>query len=178
MQTESHKTIYQLFIKNISKLFLFTIVFTTTLACTKLTEGEISLNLDEVSCEVSNTSLEKFFVNDDDFQKNNKIFISSKEERYKKIIDHLNSTKKIDEETLVEEKYNKYNLIFLIDAKPSSGFNLKFNGAVLKSQNILNLYFQELSPEPNLKVNTVLTQPYCFLKIDNVDQYEVKVEVE
>ena len=178
MQTESHKIIYQLFIKNISKLFLFTILFITIVACTKLTEDEISLNLEDVYCEVSNTSLKKFFVNDDDFLKYNKIFLSINDERYKDIINHLNYKKKVDNENLVEENYNKYNSIFLIDTKPSSGFNLKFNRAVLKSQNILILYFQELSPESNSIVNTVLTQPYCFLKIDNVDQYEVKVEVE
>lgn len=176
MQIASHKTIYQLFIKDISKLFLFTIIFSTTLACTKLTEDEILLNLEDVSCKVSNSSLKKFYVNDDDFQKYNHIFISSYEERYKEIIDHLNSTKKIDDENLVEEKNNKYNSIFLTDAKPSTGFNLKFNRAVLKGQSILNLYFQELSPEPNSIVNTVVTQPYCLLRIDDIEQYEIKVK--
>mgnify|MGYP001162856673 FL=1 len=73
MQIASHKTIYQLFIKDISKLFLFTIIFSTTLACTKLTEDEILLNLEDVSCKVSNSSLKKFYVNDDDFQKYNHI---------------------------------------------------------------------------------------------------------
>ena len=178
MQIENHKIIYQLFIKNISKFFLFVLLLAVTTACTKSIDNEIVFNIENVSCEISNSSMKQFLINDAEFQENNRIFISVNDDRYKKIISQLGSTKKIDNENLTEEKYNEYNSIFIIDTKPSSGFNLKFSRAILRNQNLLNLYFEEIIPEPGAIVNTAVTQPYCLLNIDHIDQYEVKVEVE
>ena len=122
--------------------------------------------------------MEKFFVNDVYFQKHNKIFLSTNEDQYSKIISQLRSTKKIDNDDLIDEKYNEYNSIFATNTKPSSGYNLKFNRAILINHDVLNLYFEENSPEPSSIVNTVVTQPYCLMRIDNVDQYEIKVFIE
>ena len=176
MQIENHKTTYQLSIKNISKLLILVLIIFS--ACNKVANNEISFKVDNVTCKVNYTSLEKYLVNDNDFQENDKIFISTNEDQYRKIISQISSTTKIDHDDLIDEKYGEYNSIFLTNAKPTSGFILKFNRAILINQSVLNLYFEEFSPESNSIVNTVVTQPYCLMRIDNIEKYEVKVMVE
>ena len=174
MQIENHKTTYQLSIKNISKLLILVLIVFS--ACNKVADNEI-FKVDNITCKVNYTSLEKFLVNDNDFQENDKIFLSTNEDQYRKIISQISSTTKIDHDDLIDEKYGEYNSIFLTNAKPTSGFILKFNRAILINQSVLNLYFEEFSPESNSIVNTV-TQPYCLMRIDNIEKYEVEVIVE
>ena len=178
MQIESHKTIYQLFIKNISKIFLSALIFAAAVACSKSIDDDIKFKIENIKCGISNSSLDTFFLNDFDFQKNDRIFISNNEQRYKEIINYLNYAKKLDNENLIDEKYSEYNSIFLINSKPTSGFKLKLNDAILKNHYVLNLYFEEISPKSNSIVNTIVTQPYCLMGIDNIDKYDIKVIVE
>ena len=69
---------------------------------------------------------------------------------------------------------NEYNLIVLAGEKTSSGHSLDFKNATLSNQN-LNLYFEEISPGDQSKVLTVMTYPYCLLKINKIENYQINV---
>ena len=173
MEIENQKTICQLFIKNIFKLSFLILILSVLTSCVKELEKKDFYGVKEYSCGVSGMPFAKFISDDAGNQKTGEFFFTEDHINFTAILSSLGSPKKSDgaiEET--EQKNKNYNSIFFVTARPSSGYSLDFKKAELDN-NILHLYFEETSPQANEIVLTVVSQPYCLLKIDNINQYEV-----
>ena len=77
----------------------------------------------------------------------------------------------------IDKKFNdkKYNLLVSSGEKPSSGYSLEFV-KIKKKKKFDKIYFKEIKPEKNSKNLAVITYPFCLMKIENLDDYKVKIK--
>ena len=77
----------------------------------------------------------------------------------------------------IDKKLNdkKYNLLVSAGEKPSSGYSLKFV-KIKKKKKFDKIYFKEVKPEKNSINLAVITYPFCLVKIENLDDYKVKIK--
>ncbi len=68
----------------------------------------------------------------------------------------------------------KYNLIVSLGSRPSGGYKLKFNKMKNKNKKKY-IYFNEIKPPKNSKNVAVISYPFCLVKIDNLNEYKVKI---
>ena len=124
------------------------------LITTKILNAE-NIYLNELYCNVN-----KIQLLDNDTNS-----ISFKDSNFDKIIS------KIDKDL----SNKKYNLLVSIGSRPSSGYNLELVKSKIKKDKIY-LNFNEIKPQKNSKVLTVLTHPFCLLNIQNLNEYKVKIK--
>jgi len=86
--------------------------------------------------------------------------------------DFDNILTKIDENLLDK----KYNLIVSLGSRPSGGYKLEFNKIKNKNKKTY-IYFNEIKPPKNSKNISVITYPFCLVKIENLQEHEVKIRV-
>ena len=142
----------QLLLKNYSNIHIFFFLFFLT-SCSNFKEEYSQINIYEYECGVSHQKiLDKDFLTiyDKDFDKSYSVI--------SRIID------------------TKINFIFSPGYRNSSGYSLDFLNLILKDKNLL-LRFKENKPKKNSLVATVITYPFCVLSIDNVDYYNVSIEL-
>ena len=82
-----------------------------------------------------------------------------------------NILKKIDENLLDK----KYNLIVSLGSRPSGGYKLEFEKIKIKNKKTY-IYFNEIKPPKNSKNIAVITYPFCLVKIENLQEHEVKIK--
>ena len=143
---------YQLFLKNYSNIYLFLCLLLVT-SCSSLKEEYSQINIDKYECGVSHQKiLDKDFLTiyDKDFDKSYSVI--------SRIID------------------KKINFIFSPGYRNSSGYSLDFLNLTFKDKNLL-LRFKENKPKKNSLVATIITYPFCVLSIDNVDYYNISIEL-
>ena len=77
----------------------------------------------------------------------------------------------------IDQKLNdkKYNLLVSAGEKPSSGYSLEFL-KIKKKKKFDQVYFKETKPNKNSKNLAVITYPFCLVKIENLDDYKVKIK--
>ena len=77
----------------------------------------------------------------------------------------------------IDKKLNdkKYNLLVSTGGKASSGYSLEFI-KIKKRKKIDKIYFKEIKPKKNSKNLAVITYPFCLVKIENLDDYKVKIK--
>ena len=140
------------FLKNYSNIYLFLCLFLVT-SCSSFKEEYSQIDIDKYECGVSHQKiLDKEFLTiyDKDFDKSYSVI--------SRIID------------------TKLNFIFSPGYRNSSGFSLDFLNLTLKDKNLL-LRFKENKPKKNSLVATIITYPFCVLSIDNVDYYNISIEI-
>ena len=59
--------------------------------------------------------------------------------------------------------------------KPSSGYALELI-KIKKKKKFHKIYFEEIKPKKNSKNLAVITYPFCLVKIENLDDYKVKIK--
>ena len=112
-------------------------------------------SLEDYMCNSNNAKLLEKNINS----------ISFKDKNFYQVIS------KID--TNIKDK--QYNLLVSVGEKPSSGYKLEFT-KIKKKKNFNKLYFKEIKPKKNSKNLTVITYPYCVLKVKNLDSYKIKIK--
>ena len=112
-------------------------------------------DLEDYYCDVNKIRLLK---------KNNNS-VSFKDKNFNQVISKLGKN--------IEDKH--YNLLVSVGEKPSSGYKLEFT-KIKKKKNFNKLYFKEIKPKKNSKNLTVITYPYCVLKVKNLDNYKIKIK--
>ena len=77
----------------------------------------------------------------------------------------------------IDKKLNdkKYNLLVSAGEKSSSGYSLEFV-KIKKKKKFDKVYFKETKPKKNSKNLAVITYPFCLVKIENLDDYKVKIK--
>ncbi len=77
----------------------------------------------------------------------------------------------------IEKKPNdgEYNLLVTSGQKPSSGYSLEFL-KIKKKKKFDKIYFKEIKPKKNSKNLAVITYPFCLVKIENLNEYKVKIK--
>ena len=136
------------FLRFISLIFLFVLILAKT-------ANAENIYLNELFCSTNKIQL----LNNDTSS------ISFKDTNFDKIIS------KIDKDL----SNKKYNLLVSLSTKPSSGYNLVLSKSKIKKDKIY-LHFNEIKPQKNSKVLTVLTHPFCLLNIQNLNEYKVKIK--
>ena len=112
-------------------------------------------NLDDYFCDVSKARLLEEDV----------ISLSFKDKNFNQVIHKID--KKLNDK--------KYNLLVSAGEKPSSGYSLKFV-KIKKKKKFDKIYFKEVKPEKNSINLAVITYPFCLVKIENLDDYKVKIK--
>ena len=69
----------------------------------------------------------------------------------------------------------KYNLIVSLGSRSSGGYKLEFNKIKNKNKKTY-VYFNEIKPPKNSKNIAVISYPFCILKIDNLNEYKIKIK--
>ena len=77
----------------------------------------------------------------------------------------------------IDKKLNdkKYNFLVSAGEKPSSGYSLEFI-KIKKKKKFHKIYFKEIKPKKNSKNLAVITYPFCLVKIENLDDYKIKIK--
>ena len=77
----------------------------------------------------------------------------------------------------IDKKLNdkKYNLLVSTGGKPSSGYSLEFI-KIKKRKKFDKIYFKEIKPKKNSKNLAVITYPFCLVKIENLNEFKVKIK--
>ena len=77
----------------------------------------------------------------------------------------------------IDKKLNnkKYNLLVSTGEKSSSGYSLEFIN-IKKKKKFDKVYFKETKPEKNSKNLSIITYPFCLVKIENLDDYKIKIK--
>ena len=151
------KAFYQYFIKRLFNLFILKfviLIFIALFLTSKFTFGEKSM-LDEVYCNSKNFPI----------LLNKKESASYLDKNFDKIL------KKIDENLLNK----KYNLIVSLGSRPSGGYKLEFEKIKIKNKKTY-IYFKEIKPPQNSKNIAVITYPFCLVKIENLQEHEVRIK--
>ena len=91
--------------------------------------------------------------------------ISFKDENFYQVISKIDSN--------IKDK--QYNLLVSLGEKPSSGYALEFI-KIKKKKKFNRLYFKEIKPKKNSKNLSVITYPFCLLKVKNLDSYKIKIK--
>ena len=151
------KAFYQYFIKRLFNLFILKfviLIFIGLFLTSKFAFGEKSM-LDEVYCNSKNFPI----------LLNKKESASYLDKNFDKIL------KKIDENLLNK----KYNLIVSLGSRPSGGYKLEFEKIKIKNKKTY-IYFKEIKPPQNSKNIAVITYPFCLVKIENLQEHEVRIK--
>ena len=146
------KTFSLYFIKRLFKRILFFTLF--ILLPNNFVVAEAN-DLEDHYCDVNKIRL---------LEKNNNS-VSFKDKNFNQVISKLSKN--------IEDK--NYNLLVSAGEKPSSGYKLEFI-KIKKKKNFNKLYFKEIKPKKNSKNLTVITYPYCVLKVKNLDNYKIKIK--
>ena len=146
------KTFSLYFIKRLFKRILFFTLF--ILLPNNFVVAEAN-DLEDHYCDVNKIRL---------LEKNNNS-VSFKDKNFNQVISKLSKN--------IEDK--NYNLLVSAGEKPSSGYKLEFT-KIKKKKNFNKLYFKEIKPKKNSKNLTVITYPYCVLKVKNLDNYKIKIK--
>jgi hypothetical protein len=146
------KTFSLYFIKRLFKRILFFTLF--ILLPNNFVVAEAN-DLEDHYCDVNKIRL---------LEKNNNS-VSFKDKNFNQVIYKLGKN--------IEDK--NYNLLVSAGEKPSSGYKLEFT-KIKKKKKFNKLYFKEIIPKKNSKNLTVITYPYCVLKVKNLDNYKIKIK--
>tara|TARA_B100000965_G_C19577162_1_gene751842 strand:- start:48 stop:491 length:444 start_codon:yes stop_codon:yes gene_type:complete len=142
------------FLKNCFNNYKFLFLF-ILISCSDFKEEYSQINIDTYECSISH---QEIFSRD---------FITINDEYFDKSINVVNK---------IVSKSSKYNFIFSTGPKSSSGYNLNFLNSSLKNKN-LYLVFKEKKPKKSTIVATVITYPFCALLIENIESYNISVEI-
>ena len=140
------------YIKRLFKRILF---FTILIPITNNFVLANEHNLEYYFCDVNNARL----LEDD------VISLSFKDKNFNQVI------------SKIEKKPNdvEYNLLVTTGQKPSSGYSLEFIN-IKKKKKFDKVYFKETKPEKNSKNLSIITYPFCLVKIENLDDYKIKIK--
>ena len=146
------KTFY---LYSIKRLFKRILIFTILISIPNNFVVADENNLEDYFCDVSNARLLEKDV----------ISLSFKDKNFNQVI------------SKIEKKPNdgEYNLLVTAGQKPSSGYSLEFI-KIKKKKKFDKIYFKETKPEKNSKNLAVITYPFCLVKIENLDNYKVKIK--
>ena len=145
------KNFYLYFIRRLFKKILFLTVFILLPNNYVLSDEN---NPENYFCDVNNVRL----------LEENVISLSFKDKNFKQAI------RKIDKKL----NHKNYNLLVSIGEKPSSGYSLVFV-KIKKKKKFDKIYFKEIKPKKNSKNLAVITYPFCLVKIENLDDYKIKI---
>jgi hypothetical protein len=146
------KTFSLYFIKRLFKRILFFTLLVLLPNNFVLADGN---NLEDYFCDVTKHRLLQKEV----------ISLSFKDKNFNQVIS------KIDK----KPNDKKYNLLVSTGEKPSSGYSLEFL-KIKKKKKFDKIYFQEIKPKKNSKNLSVITYPFCLVKIENLDDYKIKIK--
>ena len=146
------KTFY---LYSIKRLFKRILIFTILISIPNNFVVADENNLEDYFCDVSNARLLEKDV----------ISLSFKDKNFNQVI------------SKIEKKPNdgEYNLLVTAGQKPSSGYSLEFI-KIKKKKKFDKIYFKETKPEKNSINLAVITYPFCLVKIENLDNYKVKIK--
>ena len=146
------KTFY---LYSIKRLFKRILIFTILISIPNNFVVADENNLEDYFCDVSNARLLEKDV----------ISLSFKDKNFNQVI------------SKIEKKPNdgEYNLLVTAGQKPSSGYSLEFI-KIKKKKKFDKIYFKETKPEKNSINLAVITYPFCLVKIENLDDYKVKIK--
>tara|TARA_B100000401_G_C52544568_1_gene595513 strand:+ start:196 stop:702 length:507 start_codon:yes stop_codon:yes gene_type:complete len=139
-------------IKRIFKRILF---FTILISATNNYVSADENNLEDFFCDVSKARLLEEDV----------ISLSFKDKNFNQAINKID--KKLNNK--------KYNLLVSSGGKPSSGYSLEFL-KIKKKKKFDKIYFEEIKPKKNSKNLAVITYPFCLVKIENLNEFKVKIK--
>ena len=142
------------FIKNSSKKILF-ILFFFTLGCSSNTKNSILYEINQVHCL---SAYQEYFIDD---------FITTNDEIFESIIDKLKK-----HENIVGE----YNLIVTAGPKSNSSYGMILNKAVVENYQ-LSLYFDISQTENGSIAMTVVTYPMCLLYVEDINNFDIKINL-
>ncbi len=151
------RAFYQYFIKRLFNLFILKfliLIFIGLFLTSKFAFGEKSI-LDEVYCT----------------SKNFPILANKRESASYLDKDFDNILTKINE-NLIDKKYN---LIVTLGSRPSGGYKLEFEKIKNKNEKIY-IYFNVIKPPKNSESIAVITYPFCLVKIENLQEHEVRIK--
>ena len=140
---------------SIKKLFKRILFFTILISTSNNFVVADENYLDDYFCDVSNARLLEEDV----------VSLSFKDKNFNQTIREID--KKLNDK--------KYNLLVSAGEKPSSGYSLEFV-KIKKKKKFDKIYFKEIKPEKNSKNLAVITYPFCLVKIENLDDYKVKIK--
>ena len=146
------KTFYHYSIRRLFKKILFLTVFILLPNNYVLSDES---NPEDYFCDVNKVKLLEEDV----------ISLSFKDKNFNQVINKID--KKLNNK--------KYNLLVSTGKKPSSGYSLEFV-KIKKKKKFDKIYFKEIKPEKNSKNLAVITYPFCLVKIENLDNYKVKIK--
>tara|TARA_B100000579_G_scaffold169852_2_gene138323 strand:+ start:2802 stop:3326 length:525 start_codon:yes stop_codon:yes gene_type:complete len=147
------KTFYQYFIKKLFNLnfkLIIILIFFSSLNYSYAAKK----NLDEIYCDVAKFELFKNKLN----------YISSKDKNFLNLVSSLGN----------ELQTKNFNLLVYFGSKPSSGYSIELN-KIKERKNKINLYFKEIKPTKNSNNLSVITHPYCLIKISNIENYKINI---
>ena len=146
------KTFY---LYSIKRLFKRILIFTILISIPNNFVVADENNLEDYFCDVSNARLLEKDV----------ISLSVKDKNFNQVI------------SKIEKKPNdgEYNLLVTAGQKPSSGYSLEFI-KIKKKKKFDKIYFKETRPKKNSINLAVITYPFCLVKIENLDNYKVKIK--
>tara|TARA_A100001015_G_scaffold287525_1_gene357381 strand:- start:60 stop:554 length:495 start_codon:yes stop_codon:yes gene_type:complete len=146
------KTFY---LYSIKRLFKRILIFTILISIPNNFVVADENNLEDYFCDVSNARLLEKDV----------ISLSFKDKNFNQVI------------SKIEKKPNdgEYNLLVTAGQKPSSGYSLEFI-KIKKKKKFDKIYFKETRPKKNSINLAVITYPFCLVKIENLDNYKVKIK--
>ena len=145
---------YRLFLKSYFSIYIFFCLFLLT-SCLSFEEEYSQIDIAKYECNISHQKIL------------DKDFISINEIGFENSISAINE---------IINNNNKFNFIFSPGSRSSSGYNLSFSSYSLKNKN-LSIFFKEKKPKKNTIVATVITYPFCVLQIDNIEKYNISVEL-
>ena len=140
------------FIKKLFKRILF---FTILISIPNNIVLANENNFKDFFCDVSNARLLEEDV----------ISLSFKDKNFNQVINKID--KKLN--------HKKYNLLVSTGGKPSSGYSLEFL-KIKKKKKFDKIYFKEIKPKKNSKNLAVITYPFCLIKIENLNEFKVKIK--
>lgn len=151
------RTFYQYFIKRLFNFFILKFIisiFVILFLSSKLAYGAKS-TLNEVYCGSNNFPI----------LTNKSKSVSYTDKDFNNILLKTNKS-------LVDKKYN---LIVSLGSRSSGGYKLEFNKIKNKNKKTY-VYFNEIKPPKNSKNIAVISYPFCILKIDNLNEYKIKIK--
>ena len=94
-----------------------------------------------------------------------KNFITKDDENFEKVLIRINDNLGSKD----------YNLLVTSGPKKSSGYELRVNN-IIKKNDIIYLNFEDIEPKEKSKNLTVVTFPFCLMRIENLDEFEVLIK--
>ena len=151
------RTFYQYFIKKLFNFFTLKFIISISIIFFLISNLASASNstLKEVYCDSS-----KFAILENEINS-----ISSKDKNFNKILGEIDPS-------LLNKNYN---LIVSLGSRPSGGYKLNFDKLKNKNKNTY-IYFKEIKPPKNSINIAVITYPFCLLKIENLNNYKIKIK--